>query len=140
MIIGMMLIQTSCHLTEYREIEVTSTPTGANAVINGDYLGATPVTVEVPNRKTLSIFLDKDGYYPVEKEIKTEKSFWGTVLWSGVDDKAYSLPEDKFHYDMTPLEPGAIKPLRKMPLKKQENASNGIRSQFLSLPLSSSSP
>lgn len=91
---------------------VTSTPSGATAYINEQYAGETPVVREVPNRKRLTIYLDKDGYMPVDKKIHPIEGFWGWVLWGGMNDKGLALPKDNFHYELDQMQPGERKPVK----------------------------
>ncbi len=117
---GAALLIVSCSLGEDRQVLVSSSPAGAETYLNGKYAGLTPVVQEVANRKPLQIYIDKPGYYPIDQVIMPHESFWGTVLWWGVDDKALSLPEENFVYTLEKMPPGAVKPARKPLLRSAE--------------------
>lgn len=100
---------TSCGLTEFRDVVVTTSPQGADVYLNDRYAGKSPTAQKVPNRKQLDIYIDKDGYYPIEKTIIPEASFWGWLLWDRVEDKSLSLPEDTFEFRLEKMPDGVKK-------------------------------
>ena len=109
---ALSLTLSSCNLGEDRDIVVTTTPLGADVYLNERYAGSTPVAKKVSNRKQLDIYIDKDGYFPVEKTVIPEKSFWGWLLWDRVDDKSLSLPEDTFIFNLEKMPQGTAKKVR----------------------------
>ena len=65
-------------LTPTGAVSIISTPSGANAYLNGEYKGTTPLDLSVlPNSYTLR--LTKDGYEDYERMIAVDANSMGTV-------------------------------------------------------------
>ncbi len=87
-----------------REIEFTSTPSGALVLLNGRDVGRTPTTVEFTFDGTYDVRLRLDGYDPVLGSGSTSAPVWDFV---GADLVAEVWPADlhrvdQWHFNLVP--------------------------------------
>lgn len=122
-----LAVLSSCNLSEQRNVVVSTYPEGAKVYLNDRFAGETPVSRTVANREQLDIYVDKKGYYPIEKTIIPTESFWGWLLWARVDNKSLSLPEDTFVYTLEKLPKGVTpKPRARAPKPAKYPSTPGL--------------
>lgn len=81
---------------------VITTPPGATVTINGKhYPGTTPLTVEIDQDKDLGIVVEKDGYTIESATVKTQTSWFGSLLWTDSSPHSRYIEEDEI---VIPLE------------------------------------
>ena len=104
----LIIITTSC--ASYvsgntTKITFKSQPVGAEIKLNGDVIGKTPMTVELNNKVTGSISIEKQGYKPSHIPLKKSLNGWilGNLVPGGllgfatdfVGGAAYDIDNDK---------------------------------------------
>lgn len=92
-----------------QEVTVQSFPAGATVMMDGERVGTTPLTLELPRKITHRVVLTKDGYKPVDATIApTENEKGKDLVRFGLMDEA------GLYYDLDPnplqiqLQPSAI--------------------------------
>jgi hypothetical protein len=58
----------------HQQVDIDSTPTGANVLIDGKDIGLTPTTATLKRNKNHGLRLTKDGYHDEHRELKSEIS------------------------------------------------------------------
>jgi hypothetical protein len=84
-----MFVSTGCSffVSKTQSINVSSNPTGATVTVNGNRVGATPLSTDIPRRDSSMITVERDGYDPVTVTTSTGLSGWGIadivggVIW-----------------------------------------------------------
>lgn len=114
----------ACSLGEKRDILITTTPSKAKIYLDQHYVGDAPIVKTVNNRKNLEIYIDKDGYYPIDTEVIPECAFWGWVLWGPSNKKGLSLPQEDFAFKLVPLPKGITPKKKVMNPKKASQPAN----------------
>lgn len=87
-----------------REIEITSSPAGAQVLLNGRDVGRTPTRIEFTFDGTYDVRLRLDGYDPVVGSGTTQAPVWDFI---GADLIAEVYPADlhrldQWHFDLVP--------------------------------------
>ena len=79
-LIACLLLQTGCAILNLngmrQDIEVTSTPSDAKIFVNGAQQATTPGVITVKRRGAYILRFEREGYKPVEMEMKREMSGW----------------------------------------------------------------
>jgi hypothetical protein len=70
-----------------RTVQITSKPEGAKVYHNGDYIGKTPVALDIANPMDSNVVrVEKPGYRPFEKPVQTSFQSIGVLnilFWPG---------------------------------------------------------
>lgn len=62
-----------------QQVTISSDPAGADVVVNGEFVGATPVQISVPRRSRNAILVSKKGYRSSRRKTSVEMSTLGIV-------------------------------------------------------------
>jgi len=118
-----------------QQLQFTSEPSQADAYINGNKVGTTPFSVEVPRRKGgLVVTLRKDGYEDVVLSTTTKLNpyVWGNFLWGYgsltaflIDyssDRSVEYYPDSFLVTLPPKVGAAPEQVKEEPAPKQQRS------------------
>ncbi len=66
-------------------ISINSTPSNANVWVDGIYVGASPISVNMKRDKSHIVRLELDGYHPCEMILTKELNEWvfGNIIFGG---------------------------------------------------------
>lgn len=69
-----------------QEVGISSSPSGATVIVNGQQMGTTPVTLDLKRKGSHKITIEMDGYQPYEMALTKSTSgwVWGNVLLGGL--------------------------------------------------------
>ena len=76
-----MAVSSGCSffVSDTQSINVSSNPTGASVTVNGNRVGATPLSTNIPRRDSAMITVEKDGYEPATVTTSTTLSTYGIL-------------------------------------------------------------
>lgn len=58
----------------FQPVGISSSPSGANIIINGEHCGTTPQVFEIEAKYSHEIILEKEGYQPIQYAIQSKAS------------------------------------------------------------------
>jgi len=69
-----------------QEVSISSNPTGATVVINGQTKGKTPMVADLKRKNTQLISIQLDGFSPYEVALSRSVSgwVWGNIAFGGI--------------------------------------------------------
>jgi predicted small secreted protein len=69
-----------------QEVSVSSSPTSARILIDGQPMGQTPVTLDLKRKDKHTVRLELDGYQPYEMAMRRSVSYWvaGNIIFGGL--------------------------------------------------------
>lgn len=69
-----------------QQIGVSSAPTGARVVVDGNQRGITPIVLDLERKRIHSISVQADGYQPFEMALTRSTSgwVWGNIVFGGL--------------------------------------------------------
>lgn len=69
-----------------QQIGVSSSPTGATVLVNGNQRGVTPAVLDLSRKSIHTISLQSDGYEPFEMALTRSVSgwVWGNIVFGGI--------------------------------------------------------
>lgn len=73
---------------------------GAMVVVNGKKVGASPVTLDIKQDKSLAIVVTKPGFEAATATVKNEPDFWLSLLWTKNDPKAQVIKQNSITIPM----------------------------------------
>lgn len=99
-------------------ISISSNPTNARVLVNGQPLGLTPVTLDLKRKDNHTVRLELDGYQPYEVALSRGVSGWvaGNIIFGGLIGLAvdaitggmYKLSPEQIAGEMRSMSTGAV--------------------------------
>lgn len=96
-----------------QDVMFVSQPQGATVKIDGAVKGVTPTKIALKRNQDYIVTIEKDGFEPVERTLKSELSGWtfGNILLGGIvggvidlaAGGAWKLSEDKIEVGLKPV-------------------------------------
>lgn len=79
-----------------KEFTIRTKPEGARIYLNGELQqGKTPMTLTISQKKDLGIVASKPGYENAAYTVKTQQSWWLSLLWTKNDPRAQYIEENE---------------------------------------------
>ena len=122
-----LLFLTSCatimHGTQ-QTVGISSNPGLANVTINNQYVGKTPITIDLKRNCNHHIRIDLDGYHPYEIVCTNQMSGWvfGNIIFGGIIGLAVDAITGGI-YRLTPEQVQANMQMDNMAVSKKEHNS-----------------
>ena len=94
MMIAVCVALVSCIGT--KKFTIITQPEGDDIYINGVHQkGSTPMTLEISQKKDLGIVASKPGYETAAHTVRTQSTWWLSLLWTKDDPRARYIEEDE---------------------------------------------